>query len=252
MIETESLEVQFARYFDVQVARDETLKDLCYRMRYRVYCEEFGYESPQAFPDGRETDDYDPLALSCVILHRRTGQLAGSLRLIPGVFAGKALDLPFELTRSVALEGEFSGVEVLDRSTICEVSRLAVGCAFRRRDGEFSSRIGEQTSLDPDHAEYRCFNVVSEAIFLAGVALASIVGSTNMFAMMEPVLPRILRRSGINFQQIGECVNYHGLRAPFFANTAVVESQIKTGLQPLYRFLYSALKRSYEQQLAVC
>ena len=36
-----------------------------------------------------------------------------------------------------------------------------------------------------------------------------------VFAIMEPSLHRILRRQGVNFEQIGEPVDYYGMRTPF-------------------------------------
>lgn len=36
-----------------------------------------------------------------------------------------------------------------------------------------------------------------------------------VFAIMEPSLHRILKRQGVNFEQIGEAVDYYGMRIPF-------------------------------------
>ena len=53
-----------------------------YRLRYRVYCKELGYEPADNFPDGEEYDEDDLKSLHCLITHKRSGIAAGCVRLI--------------------------------------------------------------------------------------------------------------------------------------------------------------------------
>lgn len=252
MSELPALDVQFERYFDIYFAHDDALKEAAFGVRYNVYCQEFGFEPLDRFPDRMERDELDDVSLHCVVVHKASGRPAGCLRLIPGEADGRKLTLPFENASPGCLEHEFLRGKSISRAKICEVSRLAVDSAFRRRNGESITRVGQSESIDPSIADARAFNIVSEAVFLAGLAMAKIVGNTHAFAMMEPFLPRILRRSGIDFQQIGDPVDYHGIRAPFIASPADVEANIKSNLRPLYQYLYKKLDESFHEQLAVC
>jgi len=60
------------------------------------------------------------------------------------------------------------------------------------------------------------------------------IGRTSVFAMMEPFLPKLMARSGINFQRAGEDVDYHGLRAPYFIRTEWALDDMLVDLRELY------------------
>ena len=77
-----SLAEAFLNYFDVDLVESQLQRERVGRLRYRVYCEEFGYEPAEAFPDGRESDSFDDHALHCEIIHRGSGEAAGCVRLI--------------------------------------------------------------------------------------------------------------------------------------------------------------------------
>ena len=74
----------------------------------------------------------------------------------------------------------------LDRNSICEISRLAVDSAFRRRVEEVRTRFGEIDAIDCSHEERRTFPLITVAAFLAVTALTDLSGRKNAFAMMEP------------------------------------------------------------------
>ena len=82
----------FNTWFSVDFASSAELCKRVYEVRYRVYCEEFGYEEREAFPDGQERDKYDAASLHCLITHRPTGRPAGCVRLVPAN-AGAGLDI---------------------------------------------------------------------------------------------------------------------------------------------------------------
>jgi len=55
--------------------------------------------------------------------------------------------------------------------------------------------------------------------------------------MMEPFLPRLLRRSGVVVSRVGEDIDYHGMRAPYFITT----QDAVQGMPPELRELYDAI-----------
>ena len=73
----------FQEFFTVQIASTAEEKSKVYGIRYRVYCDEFGYESIDKFPDEEEKDEFDDFSLHCLIMHKRSGLPAGCVRLVP-------------------------------------------------------------------------------------------------------------------------------------------------------------------------
>lgn len=239
----------FNTWFSVDFASSAELCQRVYEVRYRVYCEEFGYEEREAFPDGQERDKYDAASLHCLITHRPTGRPAGCVRLVPAN-AGAGLELlPLEAHCGASLDHAFLDSLNLDRSTVCEISRLAVDGQFRRRPGESSTRYGQLGGLDVSRQEVRSFPLISVAAFLAATALTELAGRTNVFAMMEPFLPRLLERSGIRFQRAGADTDYHGIRAPYFVRTQDAVANMRPELTELYQSINTRIRSQFGQGL---
>ena len=92
-----SLAEAFLNYFDIELVATQAERDRIGRLRYRVYCEEFGYEPAEAFPDGREVDRVDDHSMHCLVTHRGTGLAAGCVRMICASFLVKDLMIDWRL-----------------------------------------------------------------------------------------------------------------------------------------------------------
>jgi N-acyl amino acid synthase of PEP-CTERM/exosortase system len=234
----------FEKYFSVDFAITQEQKNKVYGIRYRVYCEEFRYEVPDNFPDKQESDEFDDHSLHCLITHKERNIPAGCVRLVSVTdINGEAL-LPFEKYCAKSLDNEFIEDLNLERQTVCEISRLAVDGIFRRRSGEKSTRFGDV--LDFTDQEKRTFSLIAVSGFLAATALTELTGRTNVFAMMEPFLPRLLKRSGIVFQRAGKDIDYHGIRAPYFIKTQSALDNMDTNLKALYDWLRIQVEEAYQ------
>ena len=124
--EMDSVTESFLRYFTIGLATTTVQKESVYKIRYRVYCDEFGYEPADHFPDKMEYDAYDNDALHCLITHKSSGIPAGCVRLILATGNEYSDILPFEKACSESLDDELIRGLNLDRRTVCEISRLAV------------------------------------------------------------------------------------------------------------------------------
>jgi len=227
----------FQEYFSLAIALTPEQKRAVYRIRYRVYCEEFAYEPLDAFPDGLESDEFDDHALHCLVMHQRSAIPAACVRMVwpePG-----REQLPFEKHCGHAIDPDLMSKLDVDRSRVCEISRLAVDGAFRRRSGEHATRFGLIAGLDVEQSERRTFSLVAVSAFLSGMALTSLTGRNHVFAMMEPFLPRLLQMSGINFRKAGHEIDYHGLRAPYFGHTQDGVDGMLAELRSLYEVIHS-------------
>ena len=238
----------FRKYFSIDLAiTPEQLKKVS-RIRYNVYCKELAHESPDNFPDGLEFDHFDSRSLHCLITHKKSNQAAGCVRLVKTFSEMDEEPLPLEQFCYEALHLKSADILGKDRSQVCEISRLAVDCAFRRRAGEQRSQVGGWNSLDVSDSERRTFSLIAEAGFLAAIAMAKLRGREYMFAMMEPALPKVLRRSGIFFEPAGDLYYYHGLRAPYQCTVSSAEKNLRPNLRELYYYIYDRFDHYYYQK----
>lgn len=234
----------FVDYFTVELAvTPEQLHDV-YTVRYHVYCEEFGFEEAENFPDKMEYDEFDEHSLHCLIRHKNSGLPAACVRLVLPEKAGFA-SLPLSRFCSHSLDSNI--IQTLDTRSdkICELSRLAVDGAFRRRPAEKLSEVGDNRNFDVSDLERRSFSLITVAGFLSITAMTDITGRNNVFAMMKPFLPKMVGRSGIKFTKVGHEVDYHGLRAPYFCTTQTAISGMSPALEPLYQVIHDELSAQF-------
>ena len=212
------LVASFGKYFRVVVADSPALRDEVYRIRYKVYCKEMRTEREEQFPDGREYDIYDDSAAHCLLQHRPSGLYAGCVRL---VYSDPVTSptLPFEVHCHDSLYPSMVEAVLSHRGEFGEISRLAVPAEFRRRKGEQGTPIPIQLDEQPTGSSRERRNQspqITMGLFLAAAAMGLIKGMSGVFAMMEPRLSRYLRQVGLEFEQAGEEVDYHGKRAAFY------------------------------------
>lgn len=236
--QTRSLVEDFQEYFDLELATTPSQLQKIYQIRYRVYCEEFGYEPLESFPDGQERDEFDATSSHCLVIHKASGRPAGCARL---VHVDETSLMPMEKFCGACIDQDklrsFDG----RRASICEFSRLAVDGAFRRRAGERATRFGEINALDYSQRELRTFSLIAVSTILSAFAMSELIGRTNCFAMMEPFLPRLLLRSGIIVHPAGHETDYHGMRAPYF----FAAHETVGGMQPELQEFYQAILSSF-------
>jgi N-acyl amino acid synthase of PEP-CTERM/exosortase system len=226
-----SLVEDFQRYFTLELATTPSQLEAVYRIRYRVYCEEFRYESADAFPQQMESDEFDAISRHCLVSHKASGMPAGCARL---VLVDESRLMPMEKFCLPAIDQEKLRAFDGKRHTICEFSRLGVDGAFRRRMGERESRFGEISALDCSKREQRTFSLIAVATILSALAMSELIGRRHCFAMMEPFLPRLLKRSGLAVQPAGTEIEYHGTRSPYYFETREAMSGMAEELKEFY------------------
>lgn len=249
-MEDEPVTKAFHRYFRLTEPRTpEDLEDV-YRLRYEVYCREFHFEREEDCPGGRETDDFDNGSWHCLMHHRDTGTAAGCVRLVPAAPDGEYTELPMERYCRDSFYDVAERPDRLDRSTVCEVSRLAVHSLFRRRHGEQHTPLGDISSLEIPPNHVRTFPLLALSLFMSATALATIREKEHAFAMMEPALARILRRAGLPAIQVGEVQEYHGQRAAFYIHRESAKRGIESSelLSELYRHAYRQLSGNHQRE----
>jgi N-acyl amino acid synthase of PEP-CTERM/exosortase system len=203
----------YHNYFEVK--RAETAEDLAaaFRLRYDVYCVENPFEDPNINPVGLETDAYDATALHSLLVHRSTGEIVGTVRLILPSCGKSGMGLPL---RNIC-DHEFL---VRDNATLpwtstAEISRFAVSKKLRQRATDRRAAIGE---FPFEHDARRRSPDTSLGLMQAVIAMAFAAGVTHLCAAMEPALLRMLRRLGMHFPSLGPEIEYHGRRQPCYVH----------------------------------
>ena len=65
---------------------------------------------------------------------------------------------------------------------------------------------------------------------------------------MEPFLPRLLAHAGIKVTKVGNDIDYHGLRAPYFMTLDETLDNMYPELKELYLAIHSMLESDYPAQ----
>ena len=233
-----SIAENFQRYFTIVLATTDELKEEAYRLRYRVYCEEFGFEDAKQYPDGLETDEFDEYAYHGLVVHKETKKIASCLRLVP---ASDMRQLPFERHCHNSYDPDLLTEMCLSRASMCEVSRLVVDKEFRRRKGEKDSPLGQTEVIDVSMQGRRHLQLLAVSSLFGAIALTELTKRRNIFAMMEPVLHKLLNKAGMPLFKAGKDINYHGMRALYYTRTENTLVNMTPEFRELYEVIYSSL-----------
>ena len=190
----------YRQHFEIVLASTPSLLDKAHRLRYQVYCVENPYENPAEQFDGRETDLYDERSVHALLIHKLSGAVAGTVRVIlPGADTA-ALPLPINLATS---SSQAERLCQLPRSQTAEISRFAISKEFRRRFTE------------PE--DHRLLRYITIGLIRAVLEICRDNDIRYICAVMERALIRLLAKLGLVFEHVGELIDYHGLRQPCVA-----------------------------------
>lgn len=244
---TITLAQNFELYFQVVFASTQQLRDESFRIRHAVYCEELGWEPLRE--NKLETDECDDYSFALLLLHKRTGHYAGTARLVISPPFAPQLKLPFEKYVLDKIESNIIDFDALLRGSFSEISRLAVPEAFRRRLGEQNvpfvvNDLNPQSDVFSEE-ERRNFPNIAIGLYLGVIAFADLCNHESIYVVVEPRLKRRLERLGFLFEQVGEELDYHGIRALYYLPRA----KFIANLNKEIRELYDMLRKQLESQM---
>ena len=245
MTEHVSIAENFNKYFEVLFANTESLRQESFRIRHMVYCEELGWEPKQ--DSGLEIDPCDDYSFALLLVHKRTGQYAGTARLVISPPESPDKQLPFEMHCLQSIWPNAIDFSDYRRGSFSEISRLAVPEAFRRRAGEqntpFVVNDIDATKAVFSEEERRNFPNIAIGLYLSIIALSQMCNHKAMFVVVEPRLKKRLERIGFQFEQLGDELDYHGARALFYLPRAKYTSALSPEVLELYHLLEQQLKQ---------
>jgi len=202
----------YDRHFAVVRATTPELLRKAYRLRYQVYCVENPFENPDEQIDRCETDRYDDRSAHTLLVHRPTGEVVGTSRVI---LPHKGDPLPI----ATLLHGaDLRGFAEFPIARTAEISRFAISKQFRRRCGEGRMPF------------------ITLGLMKGVFDICRDHEISHLAVVMEPPLIRILRRFGLDFMPIGGLVEHHGLRQPCIARMADLIEHSRESETLLWRY----------------
>lgn len=222
----------FREYFEIVPALSNALKDEVFKIRHQVYCEDLAFE--QQRPDKRESDEYDAQSLHVLIRSVRTGEFIGCTRIVRVRPGDPHQVMPFERLCANSINRSIVDPAKLPRSTVAEISRLAVISKYRKRKGE-STVASPASALDFGTPTHPRFPFIPVGLYLGTLELARLHGIESLFVLTEPRLADHFRKLGVPIQHIGTAIEHRGQRIPSIMNTAAILKSLRFIFHPLYR-----------------
>jgi N-acyl amino acid synthase of PEP-CTERM/exosortase system len=208
---------------DVSCVHSQNILEEIFRLRFKVYCEEWGFEDPANYPDGLERNEYDNSAQHFTIRSTQDGSIIGTVRVI------LPSELGYPVLKNCTIDPDMyeKASGGLREMRIGEVSRLAISKDFRKRieDDSLAGYAGKLPDEQDMGHEKRRHNFVHE--FYKYLLLQSMaMGLSHWYIAMKRGLYILLKRVGMVYHPIGPEIDYHGLRSPYLGNL----QQIKEGM----------------------
>jgi len=194
---------------EIEVATHAAQIQEAQRLRYKVYCEERGFE-PGA--NGLEQDTFDARSRHVLVRARNSGEVLGTVRVVLGE--------------------ETAGSSSFPMNHVCEQYVLAPLPAIAT--GEIS-----RFALTRDRPGVSTAASAMMRIFLMRgiVTVSGMHDLTHWCAIMERSLLRLLRATAIHFQHVGPAVEYHGTRQPAVGAIATVLGRMRNEQPEVWSFI---------------
>jgi N-acyl-L-homoserine lactone synthetase len=178
---------------------DPCLLDACYRLRYRVYCQEKQFLDPRNYPDGREIDEFDPISVHVGAIDR-DGEVAGTARVVPPNKLG------YPVTKHCAFNPDLR-LDAPGMLTV-ECSRIMISRDYPRR-----------SRTEP-------FLTIVKGV----MQQAKRAGATHLIGATEPGFYRLIVLHGMPWKVAGPAVDYFGAPVlPCIMSLAELDEAILSG-----------------------
>jgi N-acyl amino acid synthase of PEP-CTERM/exosortase system len=217
--------------FRCSKAIEQTELQKVYELRYKSYCEEWGFERPEDYPDKLESDVFDKYSVHFLSARIDTRNVIATIRLI----LNSELGFPFE--KHCRIDEDISH---LDRNKMAEISRLAISKHYLRRTGDhiYDCDFGpEELPPAPEvSSERRKRQEIICGLYRCIYQESKEKGLTHWFAVMSRGLYILLKRLNMTFIPIGPEIDYHGPRRPYLGCIADIEREVSTENPDLFAY----------------
>jgi len=227
------------------VANSNNLRNAVYRLRYKVYVEELGFEKAEDHLDGYEIDEYDSHSIHFAALNENQ-EVIGTLRMVRNSEKG----FPINHAAKTTFIGEKPAPD-----KIVEISRLAVSKDPCGIEDSFHSmkyypdkterEILENNVPIPEGYQKRKRALIALGLYRLFYQTTKKMGLTHWYMISEKKMFCAIKRVGFLFYQIGEPVNYHGIRIPYLGILKDIYQYLQSRTPNLFKFYSMGLEKEY-------
>ena len=194
---------------DIEIATGSAQIEEAQRLRYKVYCEERGFEPGE---NGLEQDEFDMLSRHVLVRSRNSGEVLGTVRVVLGCGQRGATSFPMN--------------RVCERYVLAPLPAMATGEISR------FALTRDRPCVSPAAA------ALMRLFLMRGiVAVSGEHDLTHWCAIMERSLLRLLRATAIHFEHVGPAVEYHGPRQPAVGAISTVLGRIRSEKPLVWSFI---------------
>ncbi len=194
----------FEQFFEVYIADSELGKKLHYQIRYKVYCEELGYEEKLCFPDSLEMDNWDQESIHFLVREKLTDRWVGALRLITSNKQVLPIEQYFSFNQQEAL---------VSRNELAEMSRLCVVSEMRRTNNKLRKHEVDKWLTLQNPNRLIIFGLINAALIYSEK-----LGIRYWLSLNERSLARLLSQKKLHMEKLGPPIFVNGLRKPYLSN----------------------------------
>lgn len=235
------------------VANTNNLRNAIYRLRYKVYVEEVGFEKAEDHLDGYEIDEYDSHSIHFAALNENQ-EVIGTIRMILSSEKG----FPIERAAKITFIGERPAPD-----KIIEISRLVVSkdhCGLKEDGFHGVKSYPDKTEREilannvpiPEGYQKRKRALIALGLYRLVYQTTKRMGITHWYVITEKKMFCAIKRVGFLFYQIGEPINYHGIRAPYLGIIKDIDQYQLSHTPDLFKFYSMGLERKYCPDNSAC
>jgi N-acyl amino acid synthase of PEP-CTERM/exosortase system len=218
---------QFFEY--LKVPEGDPLLNEIYKLRYKVYVEEWGFEKREDHPGDIEKDEFDEHSVHFAVRRKGEDRLIGTIRMIT------SSDKGFPIEKHCTIDADLSA---FDKNRFGEISRLAISKDYRKRATDsvyFDGKVVEETAIDNMFSGSRKMgNDIVLGLYKCIYQESRERGNQCILAVMAKGLFLLLKRVGILFEPIGPAQYYHGLRMPYLGKIDTMLQELTKRNPSLY------------------
>ncbi|EBY5128060.1 PEP-CTERM/exosortase system-associated acyltransferase [Salmonella enterica] len=198
---------ELSERFTHLVADTDTLRQECFKLRYKVYCEENDWlQKENSYGLLKiEKDIYDNYSVHGLLIHKQTGLFAGTVRIILNKTTTSSNMLPIYL---LCKKNKLTLPDLVPIENIGEVSRFCIPKSYRN----IILRYENQTTKNYSHVSHSVSDIMTINLIKLLLNLAKENNILQWVAEMAPSLIIHLEKLGIYFDKVGHLINYYGMR----------------------------------------
>ena len=241
----------FDSNYEVFLADTSHSKNIHYKIRYQVYCQETGFENPENYVTPLEVDEYDAKSIHFVAKDKASGDWLGAIRLVVGVAEStpsfnSLSDESLDKRRILNSVNKFQSNKVVEISRLCVLKKYRTKVKNKAAQKVGSSDIANECGTVIEHVDRKRQSEIMMGLVRAAYAYCVKNKLDVCLFTVTKALARILSSLGFNIKNAGQECEYHGIRAPYFCEIENFLSGVDDARPDLYQMFKKAVAyRSY-------